>query len=269
MPELPEVETIARTLAPAVTGRIITAVEARNPGTWQGVIAPGSLHGRRITGVGRRGKVLLVRLEDESALAFHLKMTGRLLTHPAGTTAGPHTRVVFDLDDGVRLFFDDTRKFGYVRAVNEAELATWPFWRQLGPEPLEIGNEAFVALFRGRGGAIKALLLNQTVIAGIGNIYADESLFRAGIRPDRPGRDISPDRLADLHRRLTEVLQEAIAACGSSIRDYRTAGGDAGTFQKALQVYGRGGQACPACKRTLRTAKVAGRTTVYCPHCQK
>jgi formamidopyrimidine-DNA glycosylase len=112
-------------------------------------------------------------------------------------------------------------------------------------------------------------LLNQAVIAGIGNIYADESLFRAGIRPDRPGRLVSPERLANLRLRLADVLTEAIAACGSSIRDYRTANGDAGAFQKAFKVYGRGGQACPDCGRKLRAIKVAGRTTVFCPHCQK
>ena len=269
MPELPEVETIARTLAPAVSGRIITSVDVRNPGTWQGALSPDSLRGRRIIGAGRRAKVLLVHLAGERALVFHLKMTGRLLIHPAGTLAGSHTRVVLDLDDGSRLFFDDTRKFGYARAVNDAELAAWPFWRTLGPEPLEIGEEAFVALFRTRGAAIKALLLNQAVIAGIGNIYADESLFRAGIRPDRPGRSVEPNRLAALRQRLVDVLEEAIAACGSSIRDYRTADGDAGSFQKAFKVYGRSGQTCLSCGRKLSTGKVAGRTTVYCPYCQK
>ena len=268
MPELPEVETIARTLEPFVTGRSIVRVSVHNPGTWQGGIAPGNLTGRRITGTGRRGKVLLVHLDGDMDLAFHLKMTGRLGTYPGDTAPGPHTRVSFDLDDGSRLFFDDTRKFGYVRAVNPAELAVWDFWRSLGPEPLTIGEQAFVELFLERGSAIKALLLNQTVIAGIGNIYADESLFRAGIRPDRPGRSVSAARLATLHRHIQEVLHEAIAACGSSIRDYRTAGGDAGAFQKNFRVYGRGGQACTVCGRALSTAKVGGRTTVFCSRCQ-
>ena len=269
MPELPEVETIARTLAPAVTGRIIIAAKLRDPGVWQGALAPDNLCGRSITGAGRRGKLLLVHLTDKIDLAFHLKMTGRLLICPTGALPGAHTRAVFDLDDGSSLFFDDTRKFGYARAINETEAANWPFWQKLGPEPLALGEEEFVRLFCGRGGAIKALLLNQTVIAGIGNIYADESLFRAGIRPDAPGRAVSPERLAGLRLRLHEVLTEAIAACGSSIRDYRTATGDAGSFQKTFRVYGRSGQACLTCGRKLRTAKISGRTTVYCPHCQK
>lgn len=269
MPELPEVETIARTLAPSVTGRVIARVNLHNPGTWQGTLAPETLVGRRITGTGRRAKVLLLHTDTDAALAFHLKMTGRLFTYPAGTLPGPHTRISFDLDDGSQLFFDDMRKFGYVRAVNPAELAAWTFWKELGPEPLVIEEQAFIDLFRERGGAMKALLLNQTIIAGVGNIYADESLFRAGIRPDAPGRAVGASRLAALRRHLVEILEEAINACGSSIRDYRTARGDAGAFQNQFRVYGRGGQPCVLCGRALHTQKVAGRTTVYCPHCQK
>jgi formamidopyrimidine-DNA glycosylase len=177
--------------------------------------------------------------------------------------------VVFGLDDGNRLFFDDARKFGYVRALSDSDLATWDFWRSLGPEPLEIAAPGFAELFRGRRGRIKALLLDQTVIAGIGNIYADESLFRASIRPDAQAGELSPDRLRVLHGHLVDVLRESIAECGSSIRDYRDAHGDAGAFQNRFRVYGRSGQPCVACGRTLATGKVAGRTTVYCERCQK
>lgn len=277
MPELPEVETIARTLAPCLEGRAVAGITVLNKGTWQGGLAPGAVCAegpRPVTGTGRRGKVLLVRLappaapDGVTALAFHLKMTGRLFVYPAGTEPGPHTRVVFDLDDGQRLFFDDARKFGYARAVNPAELAAWPFWQKLGPEPLEVDEATFVGLFAGRSAAVKALLLDQTVIAGIGNIYADESLFRAGIRPSAPGGRLRADKLAALRRALVEVLEESIAACGSSIRDYRTARGDAGSFQNAFRVYGRGGEVCVNCGRTLKQDKIAGRTTVYCPHCQ-
>ena len=277
MPELPEVETIARTLAPCLEGRAVAGITVLNKGTWQGGLAPGAVCAegpRPVTGTGRRGKVLLVRLappaapDGVTALAFHLKMTGRRFVYPAGTEPGPHTRVVFDLDDGQRLFFDDARKFGYARAVNPAELAAWPFWQKLGPEPLEVDEATFVGLFAGRSAAVKALLLDQTVIAGIGNIYADESLFRAGIRPSAPGGRLRADKLAALRRALVEVLEESIAACGSSIRDYRTARGDAGSFQNAFRVYGRGGEACVNCGRTLKQDKIAGRTTVYCPHCQ-
>lgn len=277
MPELPEVETIARTLAPCLQGRSVAGIRVLNKGTWQGGLPPEAVCGkgpRPVLGTGRRGKVLLVRLapppvpDGVTDLAFHLKMTGRLFVYPAGTEPGPHTRVVFDLDDGQRLFFDDARKFGYARAVNPAELAAWPFWQKLGPEPLEVNEATFAGLFARRSAAIKGLLLDQTVIAGIGNIYADESLFRAGIRPSAPGGRLDAATLAGLRRALVEVLEESIMACGSSIRDYRTARGDAGSFQNAFRVYGRGGQACVACGRALKQDKIAGRTTVYCPHCQ-
>lgn len=277
MPELPEVETIARTLAPCLEGRAVVGISVLNRGTWQGGIRPGRVCAegpRPVTGTGRRGKLLLVRLappdapDGVTALAFHLKMTGRLFVYPPRTEPGRHTRVIFDLDDGQRLFFDDARKFGYARAVNPAELAAWAFWQKLGPEPLEVDEAGFVSRFTGRSAAIKALLLDQTVIAGIGNIYADESLFRAGIRPFAPGNRLSVNRLAALRRALVEVLEESIRACGSSIRDYRTARGDAGSFQNSFRVYGRGGKACANCGRTLKQDTIAGRTTVWCPRCQ-
>lgn len=180
--------------------------------------------------------------------------------------------MLLDLDDGTRLFFDDARKFGYVRVLSPATLADWPFWNRLGPEPLELSSEAFATCFTGVGktprrGKIKALLLDQSVLAGCGNIYADESLFRAGIRPD--AQNIAPPRLMRLHEALREVLLESIAACGSSIRDYRTARGDAGAFQNSFRVYGRAGQTCVTCGATLESCRVAGRATVFCPVCQK
>jgi len=324
MPELPEVETIACGLRPQLTGRRIVSVSVRNEGTVQGDAAAFArcVPGRVISGVGRRGKLLLMELapldgldvtdgpditdggkpagsapdaadlmacrdvagkasgkggkEAKSGgrtvphlLGVHLKMTGRLFVYGPEVAPNAHTRVVFGLDDGNRLFFDDARKFGYVRALSHVDLATWDFWRSLGPEPLEIDAPDFAELFRGRRGRIKALLLDQTVIAGIGNIYADESLFRASIRPDAQAGDLSPARLRVLHGHLVDVLRESIAECGSSIRDYRDAHGDAVAFQNRFRVYGRSGQPCVACGRTLTTGKVAGRTTVYCERCQK
>lgn len=296
MPELPEVETVARTLSPCLTGRSLVRIDVLNPGTWQGatpardLCAGGPLP---LAGTGRRGKVLLVffrrngtplpesrslyhpdllEQEEDSALlglAFHLKMSGRLFVYPAGTQPEKHTRLILHLDDGSMVFFDDARKFGYARAVTPAALREWEFWRKLGPEPFELDDDAFAMRFAGRGGAIKALLLDQSVIAGIGNIYADESCFRAGIRPDVPARTVDVARLARLRRALVEVLEESIKACGSSIKDYRTARGDAGAFQNAFKVYGRSGEKCLVCGAALRTTKTAGRTTVYCPGCQK
>lgn len=284
MPELPEVETVARTLAPAVTGRSLVSVSVLNPGTWQGGIPAGAVCAggvRLITGTGRRGKVLLVHFAPQnegvcmngdknalSGLAFHLKMSGCLFVYPQGAEPGKHTRVVFDLSDGTRLFFDDARKFGYARAVSPAEQEAWAFWQKLGPEPLTLDDDSFVRLFEHKSGAIKALLLNQEIIAGIGNIYADESLFRAGIHPSAPGSAIGGQRLCGLRRALVDVLEESIQSCGSSIRDYRTARGEVGAFQNTFRVYGRGKESCMQCGEPLSRIKVAGRTTVFCPRCQ-
>ncbi len=272
MPELPEVETIARTLEPLVAGRCIRGVQVLLAKTWQGDIDPGAVEGRRILGTARRAKLLLIRFAPSdgpaTGMAFHLKMTGRLFVFPEGTPPEPHTRLILDLDDGSRLFFDDTRTFGYARCISPEALARWPFWQRLGPEPLDIGEAAFLALFAGRNRAMKALLLDQTVIAGVGNIYADESLFRAGIRPDARASGVSRAKLRQLRRHLADVLRESIAACGSSIRDYRTARGDAGAFQNAFRVYGRAGQACTVCGKPLSQGRIAGRTTVWCSSCQ-
>ena len=314
MPELPEVETVARTLAPQVCGRRIVGITVLNAGTWQGGTAAGEVASLtpRIRGVSRRGKLLLLHFgeggpeacssgedipvptsaeqwplfysaagmeqgrlelagekpEDVTGLAFHLRMTGRLFVWPQGTAPGTHTRVIFDLDDGRRLFFDDTRKFGQVRALCRRELEAWNFWRELGPEPLEMTPEAFAARFSSRK-AVKALLLDQSIVAGVGNIYADESLFRAGIRPGAKGCDIALERLKALHKALTDVLLLSIRECGSSIRDYRTARGDVGAFQNSFFVYGRAGELCRTCGTRLESARVAGRATVFCPKCQQ
>lgn len=283
MPELPEVETIARGLAPQIEGRIITAVDIRNTSTIQGRAALLTDHvpGMRITRVHRRGKVLLMDIAPAEGaadgitsdtpvnLAFHLKMSGRLFVYPQGTPPDKHTRLILDLSGGSRLFFDDMRKFGYCRALAPADFAAWEFWNKLGPEPLDMDADTFAQILRGRRTRIKAALLDQTVIAGIGNIYADESLFRAGIRPDTACASIPDAALHRLHGSLQAVLLQSIRECGSSIRDYRDAHGDAGAFQNNFMVYGRTGERCTVCSKPLRTAKVAGRTTVFCPSCQR
>ena len=313
MPELPEVETVARTLAPQVCGRRIVGIAVLNAGTWQGGTEAESVAALRprIRGISRRGKLLLMHFGEDgpsensaeeeipvpveagqwplfysadgikqgrpelvgktpdhvTGLAFHLRMTGRLFVWPQGTEPGLHTRIIFDIDDGRRLFFDDTRKFGQVRALSGQELDEWNFWQTLGPEPLEMSSQEFVRCFESRKN-VKALLLDQSVVAGVGNIYADESLFRAGIRPNARGCDIAPDRLMALHKSLLEVLLLSIRECGSSIRDYRTARGDVGAFQNSFYVYGRAGERCRGCGGVLESARVAGRATVFCPNCQ-
>lgn len=272
MPELPEVETIARTLTPCVEGRAICKATLIHQGTLEGGVPLAMAEGAVLGAAGRRGKLLLLPFREPvgaaSGLAFHLRMTGRLFIYPAETAPGTHTRAIFDLDDGQRLFFDDARKFGLIRVLTPETLANWPFWNNLGPEPLEMTPEMFAARFAGRRRGIKALLLDQTVLAGVGNIYADESLFAARIHPEAKASDLSRKAFNRLYTALREVLLASINACGSSIRDYRTARGDAGAFQNAFRVYGRAGKLCLVCKRPLERLQTAGRTTMLCPHCQ-
>ena len=296
MPELPEVETIARGLRETLVGRRIRKVCVREPrcvGNDTGFCV--SLAGQSVAGIRRRGKLLLVDLAGGGTLAVHLRMTGRFYLPDPDAGPDKHTHVIFELEplapapdtpdrpDGPdcpaglnglnglnRVFFHDVRKFGSCCLFpDEAALQEMPFLASLGPEPLELDQAGFIRLFQGKKARIKALLLDQKTIAGIGNIYADESLFRAGIRPDARAADLDAERLAGLHKALQEVLREAIADCGSSFSDYRDARGNAGAFQNRFQVYGRGGQNCLRCGRALATAKVAGRTSVFCPRCQK
>lgn len=274
MPELPEVEVISRGLAGELEERRITEVNVRYAGSVQGDAETfrKRLSGAEVKKVHRRGKLLLMDLQSASGealfLGFHLKMTGRLITSDERPEDTPHTHIIFDLDDGRFLQFHDVRKFGYAVCLTQDEIKDWPFLKTLGPEPLDLSQAGFVALFSGRRGQIKALLLNQTVIAGIGNIYADESLFRAGIAPFTQAHKVPKAKLKALHGHLQDVIKEAIAANGSSIRDYVDSGGNAGAFQNDFRVYGRKGEPCRVCESTLQSSKVAGRTSTYCSHCQ-
>ena len=290
MPELPEVETIARTLAPQIEGARIRGLTVLLPKTLQGAtqLLP-LLEGALIERVTRRAKLLLLFVraagrprsdnvpDSELVLAFHLKMTGCFFVHPDETPPLKHTRLIFDLEtrEGTagRLFFDDMRTFGYCRLMKPGELDDWPFWRSLGPEPLDGPPESLAAhlftVFAARRGAVKSLLLDQEVVAGVGNIYADESLFKAGIHPGARACDISAPRLLTLAAALQEILFLSIRECGSSIRDYRDANGNAGAFQNSFAVYGRKDKRCPSCGSTLEGTRIAGRSTVFCPRCQK
>lgn len=277
MPELPEVETIVRTLSPHVLGRTITGAHLYLPRSLHPLSLPvDSLRGCRISGAGRRGKLVMLELEpprrdaaSPERLLAHLRMTGRLLVKDAGVNA--HTRCVFDLHapsgEDSRLFFDDIRTFGQLFVANSRNLARWRFWTELGPEPLEMKADDLARATNSRA-AVKACLLDQKRIAGIGNIYADEALFLAGINPVRPGNSLSRDEVKALMKSLRDVLMLAIRKCGSSIRDYRDADGNAGAFQKNFMAYGRGGQPCRKCGSTMQKCRVAGRGTVFCPACQ-
>ncbi len=263
-------------------GRDIARVEVFDPAAPQpnGATLAALVTGRRVERVGRRAKLLLLFLSSRpggdvdyggAVLAAHLRMTGRLIILlPGATTA--NTRVVFHLSDATRLAFADVRRFGTLHAfpvgVPGRGIETWPFYANLGPEPLEMTAREFRARLGGGRTRVKARLLDQSVIAGVGNIYADESLFRAGIRPDTPVDAIGPSGRDKLFTALVDVLRLAIAENGSSIRDYRDAHGDAGAFQNHFRAYGREGEACLVCGAAMRTMRVAGRTSTFCPNCQ-
>lgn len=280
MPELPEVETVARSLEPQVKRHFIINAESLAPKTVEvGQQLWPLLPGAEIVRIRRRAKLLLIDLATTNGqrliLAFHLKMTGRLFVHPLGFHPHRHTKLVFTLGTSPGgpaeslLFFDDARTFGYCRLMRPEDLPVWPFWNKLGPEPLEHSPEELAEQLSGKKGCIKAALLDQTVIAGIGNIYADESLFRAGIRPEAHCSALSKTRLVRLTNAIQAILQQAIDECGSSIRDYRDAHGNAGAFQNNFNVYGRAGERCKICGALLKSCRVAGRGTVYCSRCQK
>jgi formamidopyrimidine-DNA glycosylase len=258
VPELPEVETVVRTVAPHLTGRLILSAEFTSRHVTPGNRAKLSAHlaGRRIESVRRRGKFILITL-DQGAFSIHLGMTGRLLI--SGKRA-EHTYAVFTLDDGL-LLYNDPRQFGKIE---------WNPRRvdRLGPEPLEISLEEFRARLR-RKARIKSLLLNQSFLAGLGNIYVDESLFAAGIHPLASAAKLSGPRAAKLHQAIQEILTAAIEAGGSSISDYVDAEGRKGWFQVRHRVYGREGDPCVNCATPIRRIVIAQRSSHFCPKCQK
>lgn len=286
MPELPEVESVARSLRRRVLGLRIASVRAFPPRTaasrpcpagWGGGRAARSapsaplsaLAGRTIDAVRRRGKVLILECGD-LALLFHLKMSGRFLWCRPGRPRGRHVHLVLGFRDPDReLHFEDVRKFGLVRCRPIGRLAACPEIGGLGPEPLEIGADDFAVRLRARRGRIKSVLLDQSFLAGVGNIYADEALHRAGIHPLAPASRLSRPRADRLRAVLCDVLREAIAAGGSSVRDYRDADGQLGSFQERHRVYGREGQPCLRCGGSIRRDVIGGRSSHFCPRCQR
>ncbi|MCF8031271.1 MAG: bifunctional DNA-formamidopyrimidine glycosylase/DNA-(apurinic or apyrimidinic site) lyase [Desulfohalobiaceae bacterium] len=273
MPELPEVEIISRCLDRALAGARLQDVRVRHSGCLRcsDYELRAAVQGKRVDRVRRRAKLVLLELEDGALIAFHLKMTGRLLvTRQEDSELDKHTHLVFSLLDHQALLFRDVRKFGYCRVfASEAELRAWPFYAGLGPEPLELDAAEFVGLFQGRRGRIKPLLLDQTVLAGIGNIYADESLHLSGIHPETPADAIGYEGYVRLYTGLIRVLQQAIKAGGSTFSDFVDANGTAGSFQNDFLVYQRAGQPCTSCGSALERIVVTGRSSVYCPVCQQ
>jgi formamidopyrimidine-DNA glycosylase len=265
------VETIARGLNELLAGSQIAAARIVD----KGCLAHGSdrcgdeLAGRTIDRVWRRAKLVLLDLAGGYHLAFHLKMTGKLLIkEPGADVLDKHTRLIFSLSDAKSLVFQDVRKFGYCRILTAQELSGWPFFNRLGPEPLEMSSAELEGCFQGRTGRIKPLLLNQEIIAGIGNIYADEALHLAGIHPAAPASSLSGIQWSRLHQALGKVLQEAIAAGGTSFNDYVDGLGRRGSYQNGFWIYSRSGKPCYRCGTRLEGMRVGGRSSVFCPACQ-
>lgn len=273
MPELPEVETLANELREKISGRVLSKIILKEKlilKTPREVIEK-KLPGKKLVGIARRGKFL--RFDFDGALAFwiHLGMTGQLLWLKEQDFKNDlHVHAILFFEDIPEpLVFRDIRKFGSFCLTNGSSSSLPEGIRLLGPEPSEIKNEAFANLFRHRKGRIKSLLLNQKLLAGLGNIYADESLFRAGIDPRRRPYRLSRQKLIALHRAICDTLQEAIRQGGSSIDDYLHADGSRGSFQNFHRVYGRAGEPCSVCQAPLRQIRLAARSACFCPTCQK
>ncbi len=292
MPELPEVETVRRGLSPHLTGARLARVTARRPDLRfplpEGFVQ--RLTGARIGELTRRGKSILAPLDRGDTLVIHLGMTGRFEVEAGGPAARAnayspgafahaapadpkHAHVVFETEAGAVITYFDARRFGWMDLIDSAGLEAHPRFAALGPEPLGEGFDAayLAGVFAGRRQGAKTLLLDQHMVAGLGNIYVCEALHRARISPLAPAGDIAPRRLAALATAIREVLEAAIAAGGSTLRDYAAVDGALGYFQHDFRVYGREGEACPTprCRGTIARVAQAGRSTFHCPVCQR
>lgn len=282
MPELPEVETVRTGLEPVMTGRVIAQADVRRPDLrWpfpQNMAQ--RLTGQRIERLRRRSKYILADLSSGETLLIHLGMSGRLLIDGAQTARfeqahsapGKHDHVILTMDSGTRITFNDPRRFGAMDLMETATAEAHRLLASIGPEPLSnaFSVETLVAAFKDRRAPVRALLLDQRVVAGLGNIYVAEALWRAGIAPMRPAGRISRARLERLTAAIRETLRDAIAAGGSSLRDYRQADGELGYFQHSFAVYGRDGEPCrtEGCLGTVRRTVHSGRSNFACPKCQ-
>ncbi|HET8613144.1 MAG TPA: bifunctional DNA-formamidopyrimidine glycosylase/DNA-(apurinic or apyrimidinic site) lyase [Sphingomonas sp.] len=270
MPELPEVETTVRGLASVLDGRVIARVEPRRADLRR-AFPPDlrqRLTGARVIGLGRRAKYGLIGTDRGDTMIFHLGMSGRWRIDPEAI--GPHDHLLIETEEGRRLSLADPRRFGSVDLVETAHLAEWPPFAALGPEPLgpDFDADGLKAALAGRIAPIKTMLLDQRIVAGLGNIYVCEALNIARIAPTRPAGTLSRARLAVLVEAIRAVLAEAIEAGGSTLRDYARPDGELGYFSKRFRVYGREGEACP-CGGVVRRRVDGGRSTFHCAKCQR
>lgn len=264
MPELPEVETVRRMLAPVVTGRRLLGFEHDDPARYA---AAEAAVGRRVHALRRRGKYLIFALTGGLELVVHLGMSGSLRLDE-----GTHTRARLEFE-GVTVFFNDPRRFGKLRAVPAGDYRALPTLARMGPEPLSRGftARAFAARLARTARPLKPALLSQEPVAGLGNIFADEALWKARLHPARPANALAPDEVRRLHRAVRAVLRRAVAQGGSTLGDgaYTRPDGEPGYFQIEHAVYGRAGEACPRCGRTIERLVLGGRSTHVCPRCQR
>jgi formamidopyrimidine-DNA glycosylase len=274
VPELPEVETVRRGLAPALEGRTLERVEISDPRLTRPLDpfeVARELEGERVEAVDRRGKYLIVRLCSGRALLVHLRMTGSFRIRVDSTQGlDPHGRALLTLDDGTAVAYRDVRRFGTWILLEPEEVDAYVDAR-VGREPLEDAYRAkhLAERLAGRRAPVKAALLDQRTVAGVGNIYADEALWRAAIHPLRPAASLGPDEVKALHRAVRQALRAGVRRQGSTLRDYRRPDGAEGGAQREFKVYGRGGEPCERCGTPIDKIRVAGRGTWYCPQCQR
>jgi formamidopyrimidine-DNA glycosylase len=273
MPELPEVESVRRQLEPALVGRRferVTIDDARLVRPYDPAEVAAELQGERVAAIERRGKYLIVRFDSGRVLLIHLRMTGSLLRSPGGSLPDdPHRRAVVKLDDGSDVAYRDVRRFGTWLLLEPGEAGPY-LGARVGDEPLDA---LFTAArlgerLAGRRTSLKAALLDQRTLAGMGNIYADEALWRARLNPLRPAASLDRAELRRLHRAIRAALEQGLARQGSTLRDYRLPDGGGGSMQDEFRVYGRGGEPCDRCGTPIARTQVAGRTTWFCPTCQ-
>jgi formamidopyrimidine-DNA glycosylase len=276
MPELPEVESLRRLLARSVVGRTIVAAVVKEA-RLRRIVAPDlavTIIGRTIEAIGRRAKYLLIELSGGYVLMVHLGMSGSL-THRGAAFGDPlnarHDHVELTFDDGSHLVYNDPRRFGLMVLLSRAEIETLAELKDLGPEPFakECNADYLWRISRGRKGAIKNLLMDQRIVAGVGNIYASEILFRARVRPTRRAGRVTRVEFARIAEKTAEVLREAVGSRGTTIISYRDSQGQPGGFATKLRAYDRGGEPCLECTTPIRQIVIGQRSSFYCPRCQK
>jgi formamidopyrimidine-DNA glycosylase len=272
MPELPEVETIVRRLRSSLINQKIQRVQVLTPKILR---LPPRIFTKTLTGaiireIRRKGKLILIDLDPGGTMVLHLKMTGQVLIEPSLTPPDRHTHVIFSFSSSdFQMRYRDVRKFGFFDFIPKHRAEEPLYITKLGPDPFETSPNTFFQIVHSKDKTIKSLLLDQSVISGLGNIYVDESLFQAGLHPQTKSKTLSQDQVKNLFRIIKKVLSQAIRMQGSTLKDYRRPDGTSGGFQKYHQVYGRTGQPCPACQSPIYKIKVGSRGTHYCAFCQK